>query len=294
MTTDYSSANLCFKANIIEHLSDEDTFVIHTQNGSFRFTKAQFYQIFSNVVKSDSYKVRGIYCYSKTPQKAMPYLISGELADKPRKSKKVTEDLVGNDIRTKIKEIAKIWQNSKEYCLVKTSTLEGWNKVIEEWINDNDMPLIVRKETNKRGHIFTHCHNGHERKIIIADNSLAIWIYGKARENKVCTLDDIKVLIKEKKLPVMFMCPKDTKDNVEYPVALSGNPLSGLKLCHIKAVGFNTHKSILDLDIKDIENHFRRYANPNNMFVLPKEIGYLGEIDVFIDELTSNLELTME
>ena len=42
--------------------------------------------------------------------------------------------------------------------------------------------------------------------------------------------------------------------------------------------------SIEDLEISDIEDHFRKYVNPNNMFVLPKEIGYLGEIDVFIEE----------
>jgi hypothetical protein len=49
-------------------------------------------------------------------------------------------------------------------------------------------------------------------------------------------------------------------------------------------VGFNTNTSIEGLEISDIENHFRKYLNPNNMFVLPKEIGYLGEIDVFIEE----------
>ena len=49
-------------------------------------------------------------------------------------------------------------------------------------------------------------------------------------------------------------------------------------------MGFNTNKSIEKLDISEIKEHFRKYANPNNMFVLPKEIGYLGEIDVFINE----------
>lgn len=55
-------------------------------------------------------------------------------------------------------------------------------------------------------------------------------------------------------------------------------------MCHIQPVGFNTNTSIEDLEISDIEDHFRKYVNPNNMFVLPKEIGYLGEIDVFIEE----------
>ena len=46
----------------------------------------------------------------------------------------------------------------------------------------------------------------------------------------------------------------------------------------------NINKSIEELDIRDIQNHFRKYANPCNMFVLPKEIGDLGEIQIFIDE----------
>ena len=33
-----------------------------------------------------------------------------------------------------------------------------------------------------------------------------------------------------------------------------------------------------------ISNLWDSTLNPNNMFVLPKEIGYLGEIDVFIEE----------
>lgn len=49
-------------------------------------------------------------------------------------------------------------------------------------------------------------------------------------------------------------------------------------------MGFNSSKSINEIDIHSIEEHFRKYANPYNMFVLPKEIGDLGEIQVFIDE----------
>lgn len=49
-------------------------------------------------------------------------------------------------------------------------------------------------------------------------------------------------------------------------------------------MGFNTNKNIEDLEISDIEDHFKKYVNPKNMFVLPKEIGYLGEIDIFVEE----------
>lgn len=46
----------------------------------------------------------------------------------------------------------------------------------------------------------------------------------------------------------------------------------------------NSRKNIADLDINEIIKYFERYANPMNMFILPKEIGGLGEIQEFIDE----------
>lgn len=38
------------------------------------------------------------------------------------------------------------------------------------------------------------------------------------------------------------------------------------------------------MDINELIMYFKRYANPMNMFLLPKEIGGLGEIQEFIDE----------
>lgn len=98
------------------------------------------------------------------------------------------------------------------------------------------------------------------------------------------TLSQIKELLSQKELPVVFMATKDIKAKAKYTKPLGSYALSDWKLCHIQPVGFNTHTSIEDLEISDIEDHFRKYVNPNNMFVLPKEIGYLGEIDVFIEE----------
>lgn len=37
-------------------------------------SKADFYEAFSNVVNTKSYKERGIYHYPKTPNKALQYL----------------------------------------------------------------------------------------------------------------------------------------------------------------------------------------------------------------------------
>lgn len=71
---EYKFSRLCFKADIIEPLNEDDVFIVHTPEGSFQMSKADFYEAFSNVVNTKSYKERGIYHYPKTPNKALQYL----------------------------------------------------------------------------------------------------------------------------------------------------------------------------------------------------------------------------
>lgn len=71
---EYKFSRLCFKADIIEPLNVDDIFIVHTPEGSFQMSKADFYEVFSNVVNTKSYKERGIYHYPKTPNKALQYL----------------------------------------------------------------------------------------------------------------------------------------------------------------------------------------------------------------------------
>lgn len=192
-----------------------------------------------------------------------------------------TKDLVGEEIRMKIKEIGTLWRNSPNNPQIDAEILKNWNNLIEEWIADKDMPLIIRKETSKRGQSFMHPSG---REIIISDNTAAIWAYRNALDGTVFTLSEIKNLLNQNKLPMVFIVTKEIKDKAKYTKPLGEFAMPEWKLCHIQPVGFNTNTSIEGLEISDIENHFRKYLNPNNMFVLPKEIGYLGEIDVFIEE----------
>ena len=73
-------------------------------------------------------------------------------------------------------------------------------------------------------------------------------------------------------------------ENARFTKPLGTFRLPEWRLCHIEPVGFNTNKTIEELSIIDIKEHFKKYASPSNMFVLPKEIGDLGEIQIFIDE----------
>lgn len=279
---EYISSRLCFKADLIEPLKDNDSFIVHTPNGTFKFTKADFYRVFSNVIETKSYQEGRMYSYKYPPKRAMQFLITGQSTLYKQSERCMsTKDFVGEEIRMKIKEIGILWRNSPNNPRIDVEVLTNWNNLIEEWIADKDMPLIIRKETNKRGQSFVHPCG---REIIVSDNTVAIWAYSNVLKGTVFTVSQIKELLRQNELPVVFMATKEIQAKAKYTKPLGSYALSDWKLCHIQPVGFNTNTNIEDLEISDIEDHFRKYVNPNNMFVLPKEIGYLGEIDVFIDE----------
>lgn len=279
---EYTSSRLCFKADLIEPLKDNDSFIVRTPNGTFKFTKADFYRVFSNVIETKSYQEGRMYSCKYPPKRAMQFLISSQSSTFKQSERRMpTKDLVGDEIRMKIKEIGTLWHKSPNNPQIGIDVLENWHNLIEEWIADKNMPLIIRKETNKRGQSFVHPCG---REIIVSDNTVAIWVYSNVLKGIVFTLSQIKELLIQNELPMVFMATNEIKANAKYTKPLGSYALPNWKLCHIQPVGFNTNTSIEHLEISDIEDHFRKYANPNNMFILPKEIGYLGEIDVFIEE----------
>lgn len=46
---EYEYRRLCFKAEIIEPLKENDCFIVNTPKGRFKMTKAEFYNVFENV-----------------------------------------------------------------------------------------------------------------------------------------------------------------------------------------------------------------------------------------------------
>ena len=101
---EYTSSRLCFKADLIEPLKDNDSFIVHTPNGTFKFTKADFYRVFSNVIETKSYQEGRMYSCKYPPKRAMQFLISGQPTSYKQSEKCMpTKDLVGEEIRMKMK-----------------------------------------------------------------------------------------------------------------------------------------------------------------------------------------------
>ena len=72
----YSYNRLCFRADRIEPLEDNQAFRVVTPAGAFQMTKAEFYRTFPKVVVSKSYVESKIYHYPSVPKSALPYKLS--------------------------------------------------------------------------------------------------------------------------------------------------------------------------------------------------------------------------
>ncbi len=71
----YEFSRLCFKADLIEPLGWDDYFCVITNECTFKMSKREFYEVFSNVVESKSYQESGIYHYPTIPRKAEKFIL---------------------------------------------------------------------------------------------------------------------------------------------------------------------------------------------------------------------------
>jgi len=201
------------------------------------------------------------------------------------RKKTAPKDLVGADIRERIKELGQLWKFSENRPNVSSEVLDAWDNLISEWAEDETMPLIIRKG-NQRGQEFDHEET--KRKIIVSDNTFALWVYRNVLDGNTYGLSQLKDKLKNHEIPMVYALAKDDRLKAKHTKTLGKEALSHAdakwKLCHIEPVGLNSRQPIERMAICTIIEHFKRYANPKNMFILPKEIGGLGEIQEFIDE----------
>ena len=147
------------------------------------------------------------------------------------------------------------------------------------------MPLIIRK-SSCRGQEFVHKGTG--RKIIVSDNAFAVWVYRNVLEGKTYGLSEIKNKLMNNEIPMVYAISKADREKAKYTKTIGKYAISDRnnkwKLCHIEAVGIGRCAKIDEIeDIKEVIGYFKKYADPMNMFLLPKDIGGLGEIQEFID-----------
>ena len=158
-----------------------------------------------------------------------------------------------------------------------------WESDVINWKENKNLPLIVRKGSGIRGSELVHITG---RRIIITDNSFSQWVYSNVLDGIVYSLDDIDKMLKNDEIPMCFARKKEDANKIKFKKVLGNYSVNkrGWKLCHIDSVGLNSKAPIQKIDINELEKHFIKLGNPQNMFLLPLEIGSLGEIQEFIEE----------
>lgn len=156
--------------------------------------------------------------------------------------------------------------------------INTWQNVIDEWINDDSIPLFVRKGNEIRGTIIEF--DG--RNIITTDNTPAHWVFKNiVLERLNFSPQEILELINSNKFPISFIRKK-----AEYETLLDGMVAdnktrlnnAGWKLAHIIGIAMKRGKNIT---IDDYKKHHSQFLALSNMYLIDKKFSGLAEVNLF-------------
>jgi hypothetical protein len=174
-------------------------------------------------------------------------------------------------------KLSEEWVKSTFRPLLSQDLIEKWDKVIIEWSESGEIPLLIRKRKNNIGSEIKHKDG---RIIIPTDNSPAQWVFTEVYNKMDIDLKAIREILENDKLPISFAPSKDESERSKYKCTL-GTKIDlnkrGWKLCHINPVGLKTRTPLQDLSIDILKDRFIRFLSPSNMFLVPKKWSGLGE-----------------
>ena len=171
----------------------------------------------------------------------------------------------------------KIRRDPACFLSVNPATRKRWRRLLREWMQRDDIPLLIRKST-KRGSEVVHASG---RRIVLCDNSPAVWACGLALQGETPSLSTIRSSFAKDVIPVAIALKREERDDARFRCMLRTPNVNtfGWKLCHVEAVGMRNRTPLDQIPITEVRNAFWRFLNPDNYFLLPKSLGGLGEVD---------------
>lgn len=193
------------------------------------------------------------------------------------------------DVSVALRNAAKVWRVSSARPHPTGDIIDRWSALVNEWINDEDMPLLIRR-SGSRGSVTMHICG---RALVVTDNAPANFVYSAALNDFVPDLPLVRLLLEAAKLPVAMMLPPSELNAATYrgtqPNSDSRAPnlnQLGWKVCHVRPVGLKVRGDIANLPIDHLRAASLRFLNPVNMFLVPKNSGW-GEVSEFIEEFSN-------
>lgn len=191
------------------------------------------------------------------------------------------------DLTDLIHSFGQTWANSPSRPRPPDEVIAHWTKLLNDWVDDNDLPLFVRKHSNNRGSVVSHSSG---RLLVPCDNSPAHWAYVMASNGKCPALQDIKTFLENDKIPVAMIQKAVERPTAKYHCTLTNEfnvNKYGWKLAHVQGVGLNTRTHISVLPLERLTGQFRSLMAPENMFVVPLVWAGIAEIKTVIQAVAS-------
>ncbi len=187
-----------------------------------------------------------------------------------------------------VAEFGRLWAVSTDRPSISIDVLQRWDSLLDEWANDPELPLYVRKSSSIRGSEVEH-NDG--RKIVFCDNSPAHWSYVMASSGECPSLPEIKVMVSSDLIPVVMIQKVADRPNAKYNHSLSSKfnvNKHGWKLAHIQPVGLKVRTRVSEISLDTIIQRFKFLLSPANMFVVPLAWAGLAEAQEVIDAIVAD------
>lgn len=185
-------------------------------------------------------------------------------------------------IREGLVTAAAAWFEDSSRPQLSLEIVDRWEHLLAEWIVSPDLPLIVRKARNNRGHLLTHSSG---RSVIPADNSPAHWSITLAFAGCCPSLSDVREMLASDTLPMAMVFKAEEKIGAKYRCtrqAVRGPNALGWKVAHIDDVGLGYTGDVLTTPLAALTGHMHRFLSPRNMFLVPKEYAGVAETPEFL------------
>ena len=186
-------------------------------------------------------------------------------------------------IRQALYELGLGWAVDPARPVLRTATLRKWEQLIDAWIADQALPLLIRKFRRNRGSIV---RTQFGRSVVPTDNSPAQWAFAVAYQGECPLISDVPQLLSNGRIPIaMALSSGVEKDSAIYGGLRGrcpGTADAGWKLAHIAPVGLRGRGPLDGYSREALERHFRLLMSPANMFVVPATWAGLSEVDEFL------------
>ena len=187
------------------------------------------------------------------------------------------------EIRRALQDLGRRWATDSSRPIIAEPTILAWRQLIDDWIDDERLPLLVRKFRQNRGSLIA---SGFGRQLVPTDNSPAQWAFAIAYDGICPAVADVAEWLSAGRVPVaMALSAGGEKDRAVFRGLRGrcpGTADGDWKLAHIEPVGLGGRGSLDSYSRSALERHFRLLMSPSNMFVVPAAWAGLAEVNEFI------------